>query len=125
MTTQLYTVTLTDLGTYEVTVAANDPKHAGDIAKTILFEHPSDLSEGLTCVKREAEAQAQLATDQPIRQFDVMATYSMEFFIRVPAMSSEDAELQARRIYAEESIPFEYATGEDRVTWRYATEVVS
>ena len=125
MTTQLYTVTLTDLGTYTVTVAADSPSHAANVAKHILFEHPSDLSAGLECVKREAEAKAELSQSQPVRTFDVAATYSMDFFIRVPAANAAEAERHARRIYDEEPQPFEHATGEDNVKWLFAREVVS
>ena len=125
MSAHLYTVTLTDLATYTVTVAADSPKHAGSVAKSLFFEESGDLPAGLTCQKRETEAVADRAGEQPMRHYDVMATYSMEFFIRVPASTAEEAERHARRIYAEEPMPFEHSTGEDRVKWHYAKEVVS
>lgn len=125
MTAALYTVTLTDLATYSVVVAADSPKHAETVAKTLLFEESGDLPPGLTCQKRETEAVADRAGEQPTRHYDVLATYSMEFFIRVPAANAEEAERHARRIYAEEPQPFEHSTGEDRVKWHYAKEVVS
>ena len=58
MTAQLYTVTLTDLGTYRVTVAADTPAEAESIAKTVLFEEAA-LPPGMTIVKREVDATAE------------------------------------------------------------------
>ncbi|MEZ5850435.1 MAG: hypothetical protein R3D68_07280 [Hyphomicrobiaceae bacterium] len=125
MNHRLYTVTLADLGTYEVTVAAADPKEAAAIAKGVLFEEATQLTPGISIVKREAEARAEPAAEQPIRQFDVMGSYTVEFVIRVPAFNAEDAERHARRLYEAEPFPWEHTVGDDRVRWHSAREVQS
>ena len=56
MTTQLYTVTVTDLGTYQVTVAAASAKDAQFIAKEVLTEEATKLPGGMTIIKRELDA---------------------------------------------------------------------
>lgn len=121
MSNRLFTVILTDLGTYEMTVAASDPTEAANIAKGVLFEEATELTPGMRIVKREAEAKAEPASE-PVRQFDVVGSHAFDFLIRVPATSAEEAERHARRIYSAEPFPWEHTTGEDRVRWHSARE---
>lgn len=123
MSTQLYQVTLTDLGTYEVTVAADSPKDAAGIAKGVLYEEATQLPPGMRIVKREVEATADPTTEPPVRHYDVHGSYSIDFTIRVPAANAEEAERHARHLYEAEPFPWEHATGEDRVRWHSAREV--
>lgn len=125
MTSSLYTVTLTDLGTYEVTVAADTPKEAEQIAKHILWEEASELPPDLRVVKRETEARAALAGELPIRTFRVCATYKLDFSLTVPATSREEAARHAKRLYEVNCGPFEFDHEGDRVTAFEAEEVVS
>ena len=61
MSNHLYTVTLTDLGTYQVTVAAASSSEATNIAKTILAEEATKLPAGMTITGRRL-------TPRPSRQ---------------------------------------------------------
>ncbi|MGE0700789.1 MAG: hypothetical protein AB7O57_16940 [Hyphomicrobiaceae bacterium] len=121
---RLYTVTLTDLGTYEVTVAADSEKEAASIAKGVLFGEAMQLMPGMRIVKRQAEAKAESASEQPVRQYDVLGSYTVDFTIRVPAANAEEAERHAKRLYEAEPFPWEHATGDDRVRWHSAREVL-
>ena len=107
---QLFTVTLTDLGTYTVTVAACSLAEAQSVAKTILFEEATSLPPGMSIIKREAEAIAEPAKDLPIRQFRVSGVYSIDFAMTVPAANREEAERHAMRLYDENCGPFEFET---------------
>lgn len=120
---RLFTVTLTDLGTYEVTVAASDPKEAATIATSILYDEATSLPHGMRIVDRKAEAQAEPVTEPPVRQFDVVGSHTYDFLIRVPAANAEEAERHAKRIYGAEPFPWEHTTGEDRIRWHSAREV--
>ena len=125
MTTSLYTVNLIDLGTYAVTVVADTPGEAQSIAKTILYEEATQLPAGMSIVKREAEANAELATDLPVRQFRVGATYKIDFEMTVPAANREEAERHARRLYAKNCGPFDFEMTDQRVGPFVAEEVRS
>lgn len=125
MTTILYSVTLTDLGTYTVTVAADTPSEAESIAKTILFEEAANFPTGMKVVKREADAKAESASDLPVRQFRVGATYKIDFEMTVPAANREEAERHARRLYEENCGPFEFEMTNQRVGPFVAEEVRS
>ena len=122
---RLYTVTLTDLGTYRVTVAADDTKTAESIARTVLFEEATKLPAGMTVVKREADAKAEPAMEVPLKWYHVSATYTLEFGMTVPASTADEAERYARQMYADEPQPFEYETGDERVSGFIAREVRS
>lgn len=125
MTTILYTVTLTDLGTYTVTVAADTPGEAESIAKTILFEEAATFPAGLRIIKREADATAEPAVDVPVRQFRVDATYKIDFQMTVPAANREEAQRHARRLYDINCGPFEFERTDERVGPFTAEEVLS
>ncbi|MBA4173394.1 MAG: hypothetical protein C0511_12305 [Hyphomicrobium sp.] len=125
MTTQLYTVTVTDLGSYRVTVAADTPREAENIAKTLLTEEATNLPAGTSIVSREVAATAEPATDLLVRRFQVSATYAIEFAMIVPGTDVRDAERHARRLYDENCGPFEFEMGEEHVGPFTAREVVS
>lgn len=125
MTTQLFTVTLTDQGTYQVTVAADTAKDAEGIARGVLLEEATKLPDGMQIAKREVEAIAEVTSEQPIRKFRASVTYSVDFFMTVPAGSTEEAERHARRLYEAEPFPWEHETAEDRIRWHAAREVIS
>lgn len=124
MTTILYTVTLTDLGTYTVTVAADTPAEAESIATTILYEEAYQLPSGMRIVKREADAKAEPAVDLPVRQFRVDATYTIDFQMTVPAATREEAQRHARRLYELNCGPFDFERTDERVGPFTAEEVL-
>jgi len=98
MTNQLFTVTITDLGPYKVNVAAGTLDEAQRIAKTIPFEEATRLPDTMSIVKRESEALAEPARDLPIRQFNVSATYKLDFAMTVPAGTRQEAAEHAKRL---------------------------
>lgn len=124
MKTSLYTVTLTDLGTYTVTVAADTPDEAISVAKEVLHEEAFAPSDGLTIVKRETDAIAELAPS-PVQMYRVRATYKLDFSMTVPASSRDEAARHAKRLYAVNMGPFEFQHHGDRVTAFIAEEVLS
>jgi hypothetical protein len=76
-------------------------------------------------VKREIEAVAEVAAQQPIRKFRVCGTYSVDFSLTVPATARDDAERHARRLYEADPFPWKHETAEDRIRWHPALEVAS
>jgi hypothetical protein len=121
MTTQLYQVTLTDLGTYTVTVPGDTPEDACSIAKQILAEEAGDLPTGVKATAREFSATAEVAPT-PIKRYQVNATYSVDFSVTVPATNAAEAELNARRYYTSSPFPWEHDVHDDRIRWNYAKE---
>ena len=111
MSTTLSTVTLSDLGTYQVTIAADTPGQAKAVAKEVLWEEAAQVSPGLSTLKRETEAEVVPATERPFRNYRVRATYRLDFALTVPAGSREEAARHARRLYAVNCGPFESRTG--------------
>jgi hypothetical protein len=108
MSTQLYTVTLSDLGSYRITVAADTPAEAASIARTVLYEEMTNLPDGTSIIKRETEAKAELAAEQPLRMFTVNGIYQLGFSLTVPATTRAEAERHARRLYDINCGPFEF-----------------
>ena len=125
MTTRLYSVTVTDLGVYEVKVAADYPEEAERIAKSVLFEEMTILPPESRIVSREAEAKAEPCADLPFRTFKVHGRYELGFSLVVPAGSRAEAERHARRIYDDNCGPFEFDHDGGGVTRLVAEEVVS
>ena len=125
MSTQLYTVTVTDLGSYRITVAADSPSEAEGIARTVLFEEMTSLPPEASIAKREAEAKAEVAEHQPIRLFRVTGTYEVEFYLTVPAASRAEAERHARRLYEQNCGPFEFEHDGGNLRRLSAEEVLS
>jgi hypothetical protein len=125
MSTQLYTVNVTDLGSYRITVAADTPAEAEGIAKTVLFEEMTATVADASIVKREAEAQAQLAEQQPLKMFRVTGTLQLQFHLAVPALGRGEAERHARRLYDQWCGPFEFEHDGGTLVRMVAEEVVS
>jgi hypothetical protein len=122
---QLFTVTLTDLGTYTLTVAAETPADAESIAKDVLFEEATTLPPGMEIRKREADAKAEPAAEPPLRQYRVTGAYTLDLLFTVPAGSPAEAERHAKRLYDAEPFPWDHSTGEPQLRWYPAREVVS
>lgn len=122
--TQLYTVHLTDLVSYRVTVAADSVEEAASVAKTMLWEETADLPADVALLSRETDTQVQPA-DVPVRQFRVRSTYRMDFALTVPAANAEEAERHAKRLYAAHSGPFEFDLDGDRVASFVAEEMAA
>lgn len=125
MSTKLHTVTLTDLATYRVIVAADHPSEAERIGKTILYEEITHLPAGAQIVKRDTEAVAEVAVEQPIRHFRVHGRYELEFSLVVPAATADEAERHAQRIYADNCGPFEFEHDGGNATRFTAREIPS
>lgn len=110
-----FTVTLTDLATYRVTVAACSADEAKSIAKTVLTEEATTLPDGMSITKRETDATAEPAHDASLRPYRVHATYKLDFAMTVPAATASEAERHARRLYDENCGPYEFEVGDERV----------
>ena len=120
-----FTVTLTDLATYRLTVAASSADEAKRIAKTVLHEEATTLPDGMSIVKRETDATAEPAQDASLRPYRVHATYKLDFAMTVPAACGREAEVHARRLYDENCGPYEFEVGDERVGPFTAGEVRS
>lgn len=92
-----YTVTLTDLGTYQVQVAAGDVASAKSIAINTLHEAVLPTP-GLQITGRTTDAVAVLDEVQPERLFKVTATEVHDMEVRIAAPDRATAVLHARRI---------------------------
>lgn len=125
MSRRLYTVTLVDLGTYAVTVAADSEDEAAGIAKTTLLEEAVASAPGMTVKKREVEATAALADQQPLRMFRVHGTYSVSLQLDVPATDRNEAELHAKRLYEHEPFPWEHTGDGGSISWGHVREIAS
>lgn len=125
MSNQSFTVTLTDLATYRLNVAACSADEAQRIAKTVLYEEVTTLPDGMSISTRDTEALAEPALDADVRTFRVDATYRIDFSMTVPAASASEAERHARRLYGESCGPFEFEIGDERVGPFTAQEVRS
>jgi hypothetical protein len=120
-----FTVTVTDLATYRLTVAACSTDEAKRIAKTVLYEEATTLPDGMTIITRDTDALAEPAQDVAVRQFRVDGIYRLDFSMTVPAANAREAERHARRLYDENCGPHEFEIGDDRVGPFTAREVVS
>lgn len=96
MNLQQYTVTMTDLGTYTLKVAAVDQKSAESIAIDTLYESAMPTP-GLSIASRTTDATVVLDDPQPSRLFKVTVSevHDMEAFI--PAEDRTTAILHAKR----------------------------
>ena len=120
-----FTVTLTDLAPYRLTVAAGNADEAKRIAKTVLAEEATTLPDGMTIIKREIAATAEPVHDASLRPYRVHATYKLDFAMTVPAATGSEAERHARRLYDENCGPYEFEVGDERVGPFTAGEVRS
>jgi hypothetical protein len=127
METKLYTVTLTDLGTYQLTVAADSVTEAQNIAKRVLCEEAQQPTAGLSIVKREVAATAELDEEATAnaKPYRAEATYSVDFEMVVPATNRDEAKCHARRLYAENCGPFEFNITDEHIGTFSAWEVPS
>lgn len=125
MSTRLYTVALTDLGTYRVTVAADTPEEACRIGKNVLHDEATQLPPDTQIVKRETDAIAEVAPEQSTRQFEVEGVFQLVFETTVPASDSREAERHVRRLYEAYSGPFEFVHDGGRLVRVAAQEVRS
>lgn len=98
MNLQQYTVTLTDLGTYTLKVAAADEKSAQAIAIDTLHD-AAQPTPGLSIVSRTTDTIAVLDEPQPSRIFKVTLNQIHELQADLPAEDRASAILQARRIF--------------------------
>ena len=122
MTTKLYTVTLDQLATWQVTVAADSEKEAEQIAKTVLWEEAWQPPAGVKHISHEETTRVEPAP-HPVRQFRVDSTYRLDFSMTVPASTEDEAIQHAKRLYQNDCGPFEFEIGEERVG-PYAAEEV-
>lgn len=121
----LYTVTLNDLGSYRFTVAADSPREAEGIAKSVLYEEMTTLLDGIAILKRETEATVEPATELPVRQYRVTGRFELTFVETVPAASAREAERHVRRLYESNCGPFEFEHDGGDLTRLSAEEVRS
>lgn len=115
---RLYTVTLTDLGTYTATVCACCEDEARRIAKTMLTDEATTLPPELAIVNREVSAAAEInpVAEREATNFQVSGTYSLDFEVMVPASLPGEAERHVRRLYEENCGPFDFDHCGDRVS---------
>jgi hypothetical protein len=125
MTYQTYTLTLTDLGTYTVSVIAETPEEAARIATSVLHEEATVLPDGMTISDRKTDVAASVAENQPTQMYRVSSTYELDFSMTFPARSRAEAVAAARRLYDESCGPFEFNHDDDRVRPFCAREVPS
>ena len=107
----LYTVTLTDLGSYTTEVVAKSPEEAEAIAKGLLWDGFAKPA-GLKINKRETDADASVAQRQPRLLHSVTAWYRMKCTQMVPATTNEEAITHFRRLL-DLNGPFHCLTGEE------------
>ena len=119
---RLYTVTLDDLATYQITVAAQSADEACCIAGLAYADSkpPEDFARS----KRDI-ATAATPCDEPVKRYTVEAQYRVDFEITVPATDRDTAIRHAQRLFANDPSPWEYDTTSDGVNWFSAREVVS
>ena len=122
MSTKLFSVTLTDLGEYTLTVAADSETEAVMVAKSTLLEEAQGMCPGLRILKRDVAATAVPAELQPLKLFRVHASHNMELDITVPGTDREDAKRHARRLYEANPSPWEYVNDGGAVSWGYVEE---
>lgn len=119
---RLFTVTLDELATYAITVAAQSDDEACRIARLAFSDHkpPQDFT-------RNGNEIATAATpcNDAVRQFTVAAQYRIDFELTVPAADRDMAIRHARRIFDQDPSPWEYDHTDDGVHWFSAREVVS
>lgn len=119
---RLFTVTLDELATYQITVAAQSEEEACSIARlTYIDARPP---EDFTRIKRDIVTAA-TPCDGPVRQYIVAAQYRVDFEITVPATDRDTAIRHAKRLFANEPSPWDYDSTNDGVHWFSAREVVS
>ena len=112
METLLYTVTLNDLGTYTARVAARYPEEAVTIAKELLWDAFTKPT-GFAIVKRETEAEATVAQQQPHLVHSVTTWQRMKCAQMIPATDESEAIMHFQRLMKLNGC-VEYFNGEER-----------
>lgn len=121
---QAFTVTLSELSSYQLTVVAACAVDAERIAKTALFEDMS-LPVGFKILTRECDATANLASEQPSKQYRVTIDWSTIHENVIPANSHDDAIVSAKRLICHDVGPFDFDMVDSRLGDISAKEVVS
>lgn len=114
MSIKTFSVTLTDLGSYSVDVAAFDEKQACDIAKQVLHEHAIAPVTGLSIKTRETQAIAVLADPQPVHAYRVRFSQNIQHEMLLPAPDRSQAIQHANWLIAN-SGPMEFDMIDERV----------
>lgn len=114
MSIKTFTVTLTDLGTYTIDVAAFDPEQAGSIAKQVLWEHAFTAVPGLSIKARETQTAPVLAELQPIAAYRVKFWQRVQHEMRLPANDRHEAVQRAEWLINDVG-PLEFDMIDERV----------
>ena len=122
---QLYTVTVRDLGTYSLSIAAQSETEAESIAKDVVHEDIDLANHGIHVLARDLEVETVLDEDATAnsRDFVVEGRWEVDFEITVPAMNMADAKRHAQRLYRECG-PFDFSCEQRTYGWQ-AREVAS
>lgn len=110
----IYTVTLTDLGSYTADIAANPPEEAMAIAKEqlwVAFRKPL----GFKITKRETDAAAGPSTSQPPFVHSITTLYKAKCAMMLPATTEAEAKEHFRRLIHLNG-PVEFFSGEESFT---------
>lgn len=109
MTTQLYTVRLTHLASYDATVAADTPSEAENIARDVLSEHSNRPVAGFVRSASDIiDVQPPVLAEQPVRTYRVNGIFRLNFSVDLPANGRDEAVMHARRLYDVNCGPFEF-----------------
>src|SRR3954447_20754849 len=119
MSIKTFSVTLTDLGSYTVDVAAFDEQQACEIAKQVLHEHASAPGTGLSINTRETQASAVLADPQPAQAYRVRFSQNVQHEMRLPASDRSRAIQHANWLIADAG-PMEFDMIDERVEGTFA-----
>src|SRR4051812_48472814 len=95
MSIKTFSVTLTDLGTYTLDVAAFDEKQASAIARQVLHEPAFAVVTGLSIKARETQATAIIAEPQPERAYRVKFWQRVLHDMRLSANDHREAAQRA------------------------------
>jgi hypothetical protein len=114
MSIKTFKVTLTDLGTYTLDVAAFDEKQACDIAKQVLHEHAFAAVTGLSIKGRETQGTAVPADPQPAHTYRVRFSQNIQHEMRLPASDRHIAIQRADWLIADAG-PLEFDMIDERV----------
>ena len=117
---QLYTVTVRDLGTYSLTVAAQSETEAESIAKDVMHEDIDLCGQGIHVLARDLEVEATVDTSETTdhREYLVEGCWEVDFEIPVPATNMAEAKRHAKRLYRESGGPFEFSCEQRTYGWQ-------
>ena len=117
---QLYTVTVRDLGTYSLTVAAQSETEAESIAKEVMCEDIDLGGQGIHVLARDLEVEATVDPSETTdhREYVVEGRWEVDFEIPVPAANMAEAKRHAKRLYREYGGPFEFSCEQRTYDWQ-------